>query len=169
MKTRKIYFAEEYRDKAGIGTTEYFSTAEEAIEYAKAEWRHLGEADKRSYITDDNGMFFAGQKWQTWDEDLEEWIDGDVIEVYHDCIKQASTASFIEEYTEFLQRIDKADYWNDIDVDDYEKWCEAVGLDYSSYDDPVFLFDDLIEKLAELRGDSLDETDFAKRINYIYA
>lgn len=86
MKERTVYFAEEYRDKAAIGTTEYFETIEEAIEYAKNEWSHLNDADRESYITDDNGIFHAGQKWQTWDDDIEEWIDGDIIDVYYDAL-----------------------------------------------------------------------------------
>lgn len=164
MKTRKIYFAEEYRDKAGIGTTEYFNSADEAIEYAKDEWDHLNDADRKSYMNDSFSMFIAGQKWQTWDDDIEEWIDGDIIDVYYDALSSDKT----DDYAAFLQRVNEAETWDEIDVDEYKVWCEAVGLDYSDYDDPDDLFDDLIGKLAEMRNDSLVGLNYDERIEYIY-
>ena len=46
-------------------------------------------------------------------------------------------------YREFLKDVDSADYWNDFEVEEWESACEFAGLNYRSYDDPDFLFNDV--------------------------
>lgn len=55
------------------------------------------------------------------------------------------------EVMELISRIEKADNWSDIEVEEYERLCEALGLEYHNYDDPDRLFDDIkaaAEKLS---------------------
>lgn len=55
------------------------------------------------------------------------------------------------EVMELIARIEKADNWSDIEVEEYEKLCETLGLEYHDYDDPDRLFDDIkveAEKLS---------------------
>lgn len=55
------------------------------------------------------------------------------------------------EVMELIARIEKADNWSDIEVEEYEKLCETLGLEYHDYDNPDRLFDDIkveAEKLS---------------------
>lgn len=55
------------------------------------------------------------------------------------------------EVMELIARIEKADNWSDIEVEEYERLCETLGLEYHDYDDPGRLFDDIkaaAEKLS---------------------
>ena len=55
------------------------------------------------------------------------------------------------EVMELIARIEKADNCSDIEVEEYEKLCETLGLEYHDYDDPDRLFDDIkveAEKLS---------------------
>lgn len=53
----KKYIFEEYRDKAGTGSTKVFQTEKEAAAYAEKEWNSLFESDKESYRNDSVGIF----------------------------------------------------------------------------------------------------------------
>ena len=70
--TPMTYVFEHYRDKAGYGHVEYFTTEKEAIEHAKKEWNHLNDADKKSFTTDPAGRFDVTLRKMRWDDD--EWI-----------------------------------------------------------------------------------------------
>lgn len=47
------------------------------------------------------------------------------------------------EINEMITRIEAADNWNDIEPEEYEALCEALGLNYHDYDDPDKLFADI--------------------------
>lgn len=51
------WIIEEYRDKAGVGSTRVFDNQHEALETAMNEWDALSDKDKKSYGTDPAGMF----------------------------------------------------------------------------------------------------------------
>lgn len=55
-----------------------------------------------------------------------------------------------KEFKEFMKRADEADYWNDIEVEEWEDACEYVGLNYHDYEFPEFLWADLEKKLNEI-------------------
>lgn len=40
------------------------------------------------------------------------------------------------EVMELIARIEKADNWSDIEVEEYENLCETLELEYHDYDDP---------------------------------
>lgn len=55
------------------------------------------------------------------------------------------------EVMELIGRIEAASNWDDIEVEEYERLCETLGLEYHDYDDPDRLFDDIkaaAEKLS---------------------
>ena len=54
------------------------------------------------------------------------------------------------EVMELIARIEKADNWSDIEVEEYEKLCETLELEYHDYDDPDRLFDDIKAKAENL-------------------
>lgn len=54
------------------------------------------------------------------------------------------------EVMELIARIEKADNWSDIEVEEYEKLCETLELEYHDYDDPDRLFDDIKTKAEKL-------------------
>lgn len=54
------------------------------------------------------------------------------------------------EVMELIARIEAADNWSDIEVEEYEKLCETLGLEYHDYDDPDRLFEDIKEAAEKL-------------------
>ena len=54
------------------------------------------------------------------------------------------------EVMELIARIEKADNWSDIEVEEYERLCETLGLEYHDYDDPDRLFEDIKEAAEKL-------------------
>ena len=54
------------------------------------------------------------------------------------------------EVMELIARIEKADNWSDVEVEEYEGLCETLGLEYHDYDDPDKLFEDIKEEAAKL-------------------
>lgn len=55
-----------------------------------------------------------------------------------------------EEFKEFMKRADEAETWDAMEPEEWTSACEYVGLDYSDYDDPDRLWDDLTAKLEEM-------------------
>lgn len=51
----------------------------------------------------------------------------------------------LQEFKETMEKVEKAEYWNDFDVKIYEDLCEFAGLDYHKYDDPDKMWDDLVD------------------------
>ena len=52
---------------------------------------------------------------------------------------------------ELIGRIEAASNWDDIEVEEYERLCETLGLEYSHYSDPDKMFEDIkaaAEKLS---------------------
>ena len=54
------------------------------------------------------------------------------------------------EVMELIARIEAADNWCDIEVEEYERLCETLGLEYHDYDDPDRLFEDIKEAAEKL-------------------
>ncbi len=54
------------------------------------------------------------------------------------------------EVMELIARIEAADNWSDIEVEEYERLCETLGLEYHDYDDPDRLFEDIKEAAEKL-------------------
>lgn len=46
---------------------------------------------------------------------------------------------------EFIEEVEAADYWNEIEPKVYERFLEDYGLDYGSYDDPDRMWADFLE------------------------
>lgn len=46
---------------------------------------------------------------------------------------------------EFIEEVEAADYWNEIEAEVYERFLEDYGLDYSSYDDPDTMWEDFLK------------------------
>ena len=55
-----------------------------------------------------------------------------------------------KEIKELIGRIEAASNWDDIEVEEYERLCESLGLNYHSYSDPDKMFED-IKEAAKLR------------------
>lgn len=46
---------------------------------------------------------------------------------------------------EFVEEVENADMWSDIDAEVYEKALAEYDLDYSNYDDPDAMWSDFLE------------------------
>jgi len=46
---------------------------------------------------------------------------------------------------EFVEEVENADMWSDIDAEVYVKALDEYDLDYSSYDDPDTMWSDFLE------------------------
>lgn len=55
----EVFVFNEYRDRTGSGSQEYFDNPREAIGYAKRAWRYLAKSDKESYLNDPAGHFIV--------------------------------------------------------------------------------------------------------------
>ena len=55
-----------------------------------------------------------------------------------------------KEVMELIGRIEAASNWDDIEVDEYKRLCETLGLDYSHYSDPDRMFEDIKEAAKKL-------------------
>lgn len=47
---------------------------------------------------------------------------------------------------EFIEAVESADMWSDIDVEVYEEALAEYDLDYSSYDDPDVMWSDFLKE-----------------------
>lgn len=65
----EVFVFNEYRDRTGSGSQEYFDNPKEAINYAKKEWEHLADSDKKSYLKDPAGFFMVTKNTVTKEED----------------------------------------------------------------------------------------------------
>ena len=90
---------------------------------------------------------FTLYKVDTNDEE-KEW---DIIREYSYEIDKARKNKFgIEYHNEFIELVEKAEFWSDIEPEDYISHLEDFDLDYYSYDDPDSMWNDYIKKVKEL-------------------
>lgn len=47
----------------------------------------------------------------------------------------------------FIDAVENANSWNDIETEDYEEALEKAGLNYHDYDDPDEMWDDFLERI----------------------
>lgn len=47
----------------------------------------------------------------------------------------------------FIDAVENANNWNDIETEDYEEALEKAGLNYHDYDDPDVMWDDFLERV----------------------
>lgn len=52
-----------------------------------------------------------------------------------------------ESVQDFIDKVENANNWNDIEAEYYEEALEKAGMDYHSYDDPDEMWDDFLEKI----------------------
>lgn len=45
---------------------------------------------------------------------------------------------------EFIKKVENADEWSDIEVDEYKEYLSIYGIDYDKYDCPEFMWDDFL-------------------------
>lgn len=114
MKKHAFY---EYRDKSGIGHTEIFDTAEEAVKAARDYWYSLCKSDKDTYRKDSAPQFLAGLYEMAFDG--EEWYPEEIEEVIYTPLK--SKREFIEE----------ALSGNGVMNDSQEVWVVVDGYQYT--------------------------------------
>lgn len=68
------YYFSEYRDRAGVGSTQKFRTKREALKAAREEWDHLSEHDKKSYTRDTFAWFYVSRVLKDQDPDENPYI-----------------------------------------------------------------------------------------------
>lgn len=83
---KAVGFFQEYRDRNGIGSEEWFDSYEEAYNYANQEWNNLVSSDKKSYLTDIAAIFYAETRY------VPEWLDVTNEEALEDWLLEAFPA-----------------------------------------------------------------------------
>lgn len=58
---------------------------------------------------------------------------------------------------DIINKIKNAKNWDDVDKSEYIEVCEALGLDYDSYNDPDKLFKDIENKYFQLTFDFMQQ------------
>lgn len=71
----KRYVFEEYRDEKKVGSEKIFTDPDEAVNFAKNEWRHLSTSDKKSYLSDPVHCFHV-YEMEITGADLGEYLEG---------------------------------------------------------------------------------------------
>lgn len=90
---------------------------------------------------------FTLYKVDTNDEE-KEW---ETLKEYSYEIDKARKNKFwIEYHNEFIELVEKAEFWSDIEPEDYISHLEDFDLNYYSYDDPDLMWNDYIKKVKEL-------------------
>lgn len=96
---KKIFVFDEYRDKAGVGSQEYFDNPNEAIDYAKKQWEHLAKSDKESYMKDPAGFFMVTEN-EVIEEDGDYYPSLEPLEIFFDAFKYQKKIDLKEEIEE---------------------------------------------------------------------
>ena len=52
-----------------------------------------------------------------------------------------------ESVQDFIDAVENANSWNDIEAEDYEEALEKAGLNYHAYDDPDEMWDDFMKSV----------------------
>jgi hypothetical protein len=66
---------------------------------------------------------------------------------------------------EFIKKVENADNWNDIEVDEYKEYLSIYGIDYDKYDCPEFMWDDF---LAVVKVELIKYIDRNSDYSYFY-
>lgn len=67
---------------------------------------------------------------------------------------------------EFIKKVENADNWNDIEVEEYKEYLSIYGIDYDKYDCPEFMWDDFLAVVkVELIKYIERNSDYAYRYN----
>ena len=90
---------------------------------------------------------FTVYKVDTNDEE-KEW---ETLKKYSYDIDKARKNKFeIEYHNEFIELVEKAEFWSDIEPEDYISHLENFDLNYYSYDDPDSMWKNYVKKVKEL-------------------
>ncbi len=104
---KKVFVFDEYRDRAGSGSQEYFDSLEEAINYARKEWEHLADSDKKSYLNDPAGYFMVTEN-EVYMVDGEYYPDSVPLEIFWDAFKYQKKSDLekeIEEKENYIKQL----------------------------------------------------------------
>lgn len=104
---KKVFVFDEYRDKAGNGSQEYFDSLEEAVDYARKEWEHLADSDKKSYLNDPAGYFMVTEN-EVCMVDGEYYPDSVPLEIFWDAFKYQKKSDLekeIEEKENYIKQL----------------------------------------------------------------
>lgn len=141
---KKVFVFDEYRDKAGVGSQEYFDSLEEAINYARKEWEHLAKSDKQSYLKDPAGYFMVTEN-EVCMVDGEYYPNSVPLEIFWDAFKYQKKSDLEKEIEE------KENYINQLQQ---ETDVELYGEEYIK---------EKIEELQEEIEDAKEEIEVIKK------
>ena len=125
---KKVFVFNEYKDKAGSGSQEYFDNPRDAIAYAKKAWEHLAKADKQSYLKDPAGHFMVTEN-EIIEEEGDYYPSLEPLDVFWDAFK-------------YQRKLDLEDA-----IDEKENYIKQLEEEIA-----VELYDDE-EELAKLNDD----------------
>lgn len=104
---KKVFVFDEYRDRAGSGSQEYFDSLEEAIAYAKKAWEHLAKSDKQSYSKDPAGHFMVTEN-EIIEEEGYYYPNLEPLDVFWDAFKHQKKLDLekeIEEKEKYIKEL----------------------------------------------------------------
>lgn len=112
---KKVFVFNEYRDRAGSGSQEYFDSLEEAIDYAKKEWEHLADSDKKSYLNDPAGFFMVTET-EVVKEEEDYYPSLEPLEIFFDAFKYQRKLDIKEEIEEKENYIKQLQQETDVEL-----------------------------------------------------
>ncbi len=67
-----------------------------------------------------------------------------------DIAKARKNKDWKEYHEDFIKEVDGAEFWSDIEVDEYVSHLEDLNLDYHKYDDPDMMWADYLKAVEAL-------------------
>mgnify|MGYP000955152415 FL=1 len=67
-----------------------------------------------------------------------------------DIAKARKNKDWKEYHEDFIKEVDSAEFWSDIEVDEYVSHLEDLKLDYNKYDDPDMMWADYLKAVEAL-------------------
>lgn len=143
---KKIFVFDEYRDKAGVGSQQFFDNLEEAVDYARKQWEHLAKSDKESYMKDPAGFFMVTEN-EVCMVDGEYYPDSVPLEIFWNAFKYQRTLDLedaIDEKEKYIKQLEEeiaVELYND------EEEPEGIKDDIKELHDEIKEFQNRIKKL----------------------
>ena len=146
---KKVFVFDEYRDKSGSGTQEYFDNLKESIDCARRAWEHLTKSEKQSYLKDPAGHFIVTEN-KVVEVEGDYFPDFEPLDVLWDAFKYQRTLDLedaIDEKEKYIKQLEEeiaVELYND------EEELEGIKDDIKELHDEIKEFQNEIEAIKKI-------------------
>lgn len=155
------------REEDGDGEMKMFETAEDAIEYAEKDWRHLTAKEQKRIMDDPSGKFFVGKYTTVWDNTDEAYYPApDPDEIILDMLATETEVLDTMKWDKTIIVDSMLAAWDNLTLEDADDFCRTLeknvntheGIKWDLYDRTVELaWDKTVEDFEEVYADEFQE------------